>query len=65
MTSGGSAGPGTGSANIIASVSFPARRASRRMMSTARRFAVTRSQPRGLSGTPSRGQVSSARTMAS
>jgi hypothetical protein len=59
------AGSAAGSVKVIAAASFPARRASRRITSTARRFAVTSSQARGLSGTPSRGHVSGARTTAS
>ena len=65
--SGPRSGPGPWSAGgpLTAAASLPARRPSRRMMSMARRFAATTSQARGLSGTPSRGQVSSARTVAS
>ncbi len=49
----------------IAAASLSPRAASRRIRSTARRLATVRSQATGLSGTPSRGQVSSARSVAS
>ncbi len=56
------AGSSSGITTCIAAASLSPRAASRRMRSTARRLATVRSQATGWSGTPSRGQVSSART---
>ena len=58
-------GSSSGITTCIAAVSLSPRAASRLIRSTARRRATVRSQATGLSGTPSRGHVSSARTVAS